>query len=178
MLSCIEMYCQDATNSEDTSTEEYQNFWKYGKEVGVNMTQLAARFVPFNFTNKAGTEQLIALKTKWYGNKRAFILNAGLDLGLNNETNELFFSIGYERRRHISAKWKYTTGWEAFAGVITPAQSQNGPILGITRPYGLEYHFYDNFYISTEARLIVGAGQDFAFRLIYPTSIFFNMLIE
>jgi hypothetical protein len=165
--------------AQNENEEKYQNFWKYGKEVGLNLTELASRFVPFNLSNKSSTEQIIALKTKWYGNKRAFILNAGIDIDDNSDNNSIFLSLGYERRRHISAKWKYTTGWEAFIGTINPSQFQNGPLVGISKPYGIEYHFYNNFYISTEGRFLLGFnGDDTSIMLKYPTSIFFNMLID
>jgi hypothetical protein len=162
---------------QDTTEEKYQNFWQYGKEVGLNVTKLASRFVPLNLTNKSEREQIIALKTKWYGRKRAFILNVGFDL-TSEESSPIFISLGYERRRHISAKWKYTTGWEVFLGSLRINEDDIQPLLGISKPYGIEYHFNDNFYLSTEARLIAGAGDDINLKILYPSSIFFNMLID
>ena len=49
---------------EDT-TEQYQNFWKYGKEVGLNVSPLLRKFIPFNLSPTNPVENLLALKTKW-----------------------------------------------------------------------------------------------------------------
>ena len=57
---------------EDT-TEQYQNFWKYGKEVGLNVSPLLRKFIPFNLSPTNPVENLLALKTKWYGEKRAHL---------------------------------------------------------------------------------------------------------
>ncbi len=176
-ITCLNSssFCQ-----EDTSG--YENFWANGKEVGINVTNLLSRFVPFNLTEKDDINQFIALKTKWYGKgSTAFIINFGIDIQDSNTDlqNKLFLSIGYERRRNISNKWKYVTGWEIAGTNLGSNNFDNSPFLAISKPYGIEYHFFDNFYISTEARFLFGAGDDgIQFRVAYPSSIFFNMLLE
>ncbi len=166
--------------AETTEVVEYENFWANGKEVGINVTNLASRFIPFNLTDRENISQFIALKTKWYGNTRAFVINFGANIDNNgpDNLNKIFLSIGYEKRRNVSNKWKYTTGWELVATNLNSSSIDNSPYLGISKPFGIEYHFYDNFYLSTEARLTFGFGEDFNFNLAYPTSIFFNMLLE
>lgn len=167
--------------AQTSDTLEFENFWANGKEVGINVTNLASRFVPFNLSGKDDVNQFIALKTKWYGSgSTAFIINFGINVSDDNTDaqNKVFLSLGYERRRHISNKWKYVTGWELAGTNLGANNSDNSPYLAICKPYGIEYHFFDNFYISTEARLLVGFGDGFQIKLSYPNSIFFNMLIE
>ncbi len=160
----------------------YENFWANGKEVGINVTNLLTRFIPFNLTEKDNINQFIALKTKWYGSgNSAFIINFGVDLNVNNTDfqNKVFLSIGYEHRRNISNKWKYVTGWELAGTNLGSNANDNTPYLAISKPFGIEYHFYENFYISTEARLVAGvSGDGPQFKLFYPNSIFFNMLLD
>ncbi|MBK8700191.1 MAG: hypothetical protein IPN29_11935 [Saprospiraceae bacterium] len=160
-----------------SDSSEYENFWANGKEVGVNVTPLLGKFVPFNLTTQSLQDQVIAVKTKWYGEKRAFILNFGIDISSATDNNQIFLSLGYERRRNISDRWKYTTGWE---GILTTLSGNAGddPILGISKPYGIEYHFTDNFYLSTEARFILGFLDGPTLQISYPNSIYFNMLLE
>lgn len=168
-------------NAQTSDTLEFENFWANGKEVGINVTNLASRFIPFNLTSKDDVNQFIALKTKWYGSgSTAFVLNFGVNLSDENTEaqNKVFLSIGYERRRNISNKWKYVTGWELAGTNLGSSSFDNTPFLAVSKPYGIEYHFFDNFYISTEARLLVGFGDGFQIRLSYPNSIFFNMLLE
>jgi hypothetical protein len=169
------------TFAQSSDTLEFENFWANGKEVGINVTNLASRFVPFNLAGKDDVNQFIALKTKWYGSgSMAFIINFGINLGDSNSDaeNKVFLSLGYERRRNISNKWKYVTGWELAGTNLGNNTFDNSPYIAVSKPYGIEYHFFDNFYISTEARLLVGFGDGFQIRLSYPNSIFFNMLIE
>ncbi len=162
---------------EDT-TEQYQNFWKYGKEVGLNVSPLLRKFIPFNLSPTNPVENLLALKTKWYGEKRAVIINFGIDLGDNNVTNNLFLSLGYERRRNISEHWKYTTGWEVSLITLNPTLNNDDPSIGVSKPYGIEYHFQDNFYIATEGRFFVGLLDGIQFKLLTPSSIYFCLLLE
>ncbi len=157
---------------------EYQNFWQYGKEVGVNVTPLLRKFVPFNLSPNNPLDNLLALKTKWYGKKHAFIINFGIDVNDNNDFNTIFLSLGYERRRNISEKWKYTTGWEASLITVNPSVFDDTPFLGVSKPYGIEYHFYDNFYLATEARFFMSVGDGINFKLFTPSSIYFCMLLE
>lgn len=164
--------------STTSDTSEYQNFWQYGKEVGINVTPLLRKFVPFNLSPTNNRDNLLALKTKWYGKKLAFILNFGADLNDNNDFNSFFLSLGYERRRNISEKWKYTTGWEASMITVNEDTFNDDPALGLSKPYGIEYHFYDNFYLATEARLFIGITDEPVFKLFLPSSIYFCMLLE
>ena len=55
-----------------SDTSEYQNFWQYGKEVGINVTPLLRKFVPFNLSPTNTRDNLLALKTKWYGKETCF----------------------------------------------------------------------------------------------------------
>jgi hypothetical protein len=175
-LSHIQLFSQEEDNL------EYENFWANGKEVGINVTNLLSRFVPFNLTGKDDINQFIALKTKWYGGgNKAFIINFGIDISENmdNDENKLFLSIGYEHRRNISNKWKYVTGWELAGTNLGTTDFDNSPYLAVSKPFGIEYHFFDNFYISTEARFMAGVGGNGPiFKLFYPSSIFFNMLLD
>jgi hypothetical protein len=157
--------------------EVYENFWQYGKEVGINVTPLASKFIPFNLnTNNLGN-QILALKTKWYGKTRAFIINFGFNLNSEEEISRLYLGLGYERRRNVSHRLKYTTGWEL--ALWTGDNPDNEvPFVGLGKSYGIEYHFYHNFYISTETRLLIGVGDEFNLELVPPTSIYFNMLLE
>ena len=116
MVGCASIHAQAIVDT----TEQYQNFWKYGKEVGLNVSPLLRKFIPFNLSPTNPVENLLALKTKWYGEKRAVIINFGIDVGDNNITNNLFLSLGYERRRNISEHWKYTTGWEVSLITLNP----------------------------------------------------------
>lgn len=169
---------QMAGNNED-EYEEYENFWQYGKEVGINVTPLAAKFVPFNLSSGNLGNQTLAVKTKWYGRTRAFIINFGFNLNTEQEVAQLYLGLGYERRRNVSHRIKYTTGWE-LAAWTGDNPDLDAPFIGLGKSYGIEYHFFDNFYISTETRLLIGAGGDdgIGFELVPPTSIFFNMLLE
>jgi hypothetical protein len=180
MLMCIASFGFAQSEEEE---ELYQNFWANGKEVGINVTNLAARFVPFNLaTRNDDATQFIALKTKWYGETRAFIINFGINVKSENDefNNKLYLGIGYEKRRNISENWKYVTGWELAATNFgkNAERFDSSPYLTISKAFGIEYHFAQNFYLSTEARLIVGRADDFKFLLSYPTSIYFNMLLE
>jgi hypothetical protein len=153
--------------------EEFENHWQYSKEVGINMTNLVSRLVPFNLTSKSTFDQIVALKTKWYGSKLAFIINADLNINANENNSSVFLSMGYERRRHVTRKIKYTTGWEAMIFVNGVDFEGN---IGLAKPYGFEYHFSDKFFLSTEARLIVAiADNGPVIKLFYPNSLFLNV---
>lgn len=167
-----------AQTSEETQ-ESYENFWQYGKEVGLNVTPLVRKFVPFNLSPTLREESLLALKTKWYGKKAAFIFNFGIDAGDENISNSIFLSFGYEKRRNISEKWKYTTGWEVTMITLdNENNANNDPILGVSKPYGIEYHFFDNFYLATEGRLVLGVNEGPVIKLLLPTALYFGMLLE
>lgn len=159
--------------------EEYENFWQYGKEVGVNLTPLATKFIPFNLSSGNLGNQILAIKTKWYGKTRAFIINFGFNLDSEEEMEQLYLGLGYERRRNVSHRIKYTTGWE-LAAWTGENPNLDAPFIGLAKSYGIEYHFYDNFYLSTETRFLIGVGGDdgIGFELVPPTSIYFNMLLE
>lgn len=175
---CILWWSFLSAQTDADTTEQYQNFWQYGKEVGLNVSPLVRKFVPFNLSPTNPIDNLLALKTKWYGEKRAVIINFGIDIGDNNEANSLFLSLGYERRRNISERWKYTTGWEVTLITLNPTINSDAPSIGISKPYGIEYHFQDNFYIATEARFFVGALDGINFKLLVPNSVYFGMLLE
>lgn len=177
ILLLIQTMDVTAQTIEDTETT-YENFWQYGKEVGLNVTPLIRKLVPFNLSPTLREESLLALKTKWYGKKTAFILNFGIDASDGNISNSIFLSLGYEKRRNISEKWKYTTGWEVSMITLNDSDLSDNPTLGVSKPYGIEYHFYDNFYLATEGRLVFGINEGPVLKLLLPTSVYFGMLLE
>lgn len=145
--------------AEEELYEDDPYFWSYSKEVGLNMTSLLSKFVPFNLgDNSAG---LVDFRWKKYYGTRAFRLNLGASVtDLDSDTGQFFhLSLGLEKRYPIakSKKVSYSSSWDLFGEIDNLNEEGN---LGVSKGYGLEYHFTRRIYISTEANLRVGFGGD------------------
>lgn len=153
-------------------------FWSHSKEVGINVTPLISKLIPFNLRDSPNSN-LIGLKTKWYHKKRAFIINFASDLSEQFD-NSFFLTIGYEKRHRVYKKFTYTTGFDFGLYGDPDAIDFSGPFVLFSRPYGLEYHINEKIFISTEARFMIGLLVDDGIGLLKlrpPTSIFFNIRI-
>ncbi len=162
--------------AEEDWYEDDPYFWSNSREIGLNVTQLASKFVPFNFVERP--EGLIGLTYKKYYSKRALRVAFGANLTGKAEIENssfLHMSIGLERRYPITKdkKFSYTSGWEAaFTGDTVDAT------IGVSKIYGLEYHITKRLFLSTEAALSIGFDIDFGepiIRFSPPSSIFVNV---
>ncbi len=162
--------------AEEDWYEDDPYFWSNSKEVGINFMPLISKLVPFNFIERP--EGMVGLTYKRYYSKRAFRVAFGANLSEQSIFGDdifLHLSVGLERRYPITKDKKvtYTSGWEAaFMG------RNEGATLGMSKIYGIEYHFSKRLFLSTEAFLHFGLDLDFggpAFRFSPPTSIFVNV---
>ncbi|MBK9256520.1 MAG: hypothetical protein IPM42_13615 [Saprospiraceae bacterium] len=151
-------------------------WWSGSKEIGLNMTPLISQLVPFNLGSvNAG---IIGLNYRKYYNKRAFRLNFGANISesaLEEDDPFFYFSIGTEKRTALTKSWHYTSGWDLY--ISADGEDAEGEI-GITKLYGIEYHFNKRVFLSTEGRLRLGLpleGESPTIKFEIPAAIFFNI---
>lgn len=146
--------------------------WSYRSEVGLNMTNLATRFIPLNFNNT--TLQDIAIKYRKYRRKLGFKFDFGANIDSENNGSDdqfVYLAFGIEKRKMIyKNKWSYTSSYE----IVTSA-SPNFAFAGIQKGYGLEYSINEKMLLSTQTAIGFGVNTNTeggVFRANAPTSIF------
>jgi hypothetical protein len=162
--------------AEEDLYEDDPYFWSNTKEIGINITPLLSRFVPFNL----GDKQPGALGFQWkrYYAKRAFRFGLGANVtgfDQNDGNNFLFLSFGLEKRHPISKdkKLTYSSAWDV---VLQVSENEDEFLAGIAKGYGIEYHFTKRIFAGTQAQMILGSGANgphIEFRL--PTDIFIHV---
>jgi hypothetical protein len=187
LISCIfSTYteAQPLSNADTNQFKKYQygnNFWANSKEIGLNFTPLISKFIPFNIGDKSSG--FVGIKAKYYMKDFAFRTSFGADLG-NRTLGFLHFGVGYERRRFVSKKITYTSGWQTILETQNEiVNSQTNAILGVLKFYGLEYNITENFFLGAESQFVIGlnlggnnAGAEFSFRP--PVALFANVRIN
>jgi hypothetical protein len=162
--------------AEEELYEDDPYFWSYSKEIGLNMTSLLSKFVPFNLGDNAAG--LVDFRWKKYYGTRAFRLNLGAKISdFESETDQfIHLSIGLEKRYPLakSKKVSYSSSWDIFGQVNN---GNDDGLLGLSKGYGIEYHFTRRIYISTEANLRIGTGGDDGLNIIFdrPAAIFLHV---
>jgi hypothetical protein len=159
-----------------TTIEEKPTYpWSYSTEVGLNMTNLLTKFVPLSFNNES--IQMIGVKYRWYRRNRAIKIDVGASVDSDNgdqfRQQFFFFSFGVEKRRALGTnKFSYSSAWE-----MTLNANPNDFFFGFSRGYGIEYHFSNYAFVSTQTSLTIGASDQsgLAVKLLPPTSIFLNV---
>jgi hypothetical protein len=147
------------------------------KEVCLNVTPLLTQFVPFNLSSPDVARN--GIRCKWYGNKLA--LRTNLNVILNeDEINDFYLSIGYERRRPIYKKISYTTGWDffvwSFPTTNRPFQDQT-TLVGPAKFYGIEYNISPRIFVATEAQVLIGLGNGVQIKTNTPTNVMLGVRI-
>jgi hypothetical protein len=95
--------------SSNGTDEDY--YFSRKREIGIDVTGILAQLTPFN-TVKAPVN-VVGFKTKWYGRKYAFRIGFGFDLGnFEDDLGFAYVSMGFERRRPLTKKFAYVSGWE------------------------------------------------------------------
>ncbi len=150
---------KDDPYAEEDLYEDDPYFWSYSKEIGLNVTGLASKFVPFNLGDTdAGP---IGLKWKKYYATRAFRVNFGTSINENSDLgfSSLYLSLGFEKRYPIakSRKLTYSSGWD---GVLMIDSDNESAFIGASKSYSIEYYFTKRLFISTEAALKIGIGDE------------------
>jgi len=170
---------QDTTSNsvyaEEDLYEDDPYFWSHTKEVGLNVTPLLSRFVPFNFGDR--TPGMLGFQWKRYYSKRAFRFGLGANIGESTADSQNFFllSVGLEKRHPISRdkKWTYSSSWDI---IIQAAEDEDLFLAGVSKGYGLEFHLNRRIFLGTQAQLIIGSGNDGP-RIVFqmPADIFFHV---
>ncbi len=159
---------------------------RYRRVVGLNMTPLITKLVPFNRSNPNEAGPFL-LRFKHYGprNKTAFRFSMGMHISPdeNGEINDPQFSvaIGWEKRRSISKHWGYTRGFDFMflAGDLNIPGSTNSDnaTLAIGPLWGMEYFFDQRMSLGVEATLAVGVSlsqETIVIDVLPPVGIFLN----
>lgn len=157
-------------------------FFTKHKEVGLNLTNLIAQFIPFG--NNAPSAGPFIVSFKSYGKKKT-ALRIGLGLNTFNSfstTDRVSFNvrIGYEKRRIINSKLTYINGFDfvILAGDIgNPVNNPDEEFgaVGLGIPLGIEYNIYPNLFLSIETLIFFGIGSDIIdLSTIPPTGLFLN----
>lgn len=150
--------------------ESQEDYWKGSTEIGLDFTPLISSVIPFNLSSFE--DQIVGFRYKRYYKKYAFKTNLGIDLNERNDRNFFHFSVGYERRVPLKKKFYYTTGW--MFGLTLDDVNGGEEIAGLYAGhfYGIEYHFTERFFISTEAQLYTVFGDGLKIKFQAPVSIF------
>ena len=183
---CMEAFSQKQDYSSQLDSATIINpikpyFWSKSKEVGLDFTSLISRFVPFNFSEPDLRNPLISLRTKWYRKTHAFRIDFGLSLQENFDANNpipdfFFLSLGRERRKMITNRISYTSGWEVYFSTFSePAAFSDEIQLGVAKSYGIEYHFNDKIFIATDTHFRISIVEELKASLLPPTRIFLNV---
>lgn len=166
--------------AEEDLYEDDPYFWSYTKEIGINFTPLVSKFIPFNLGENSAGE--IGLRYRRYYSKRAFTVNFGADILSTSSENtlpSLYLGLGAENRKPISKDKKitYSSGIELFFSVQNQAGDETG-IIGISKNYGLQYHFSKRIFASTDAALRLGTdfeNEGILIKFELPIALFVNV---
>ncbi len=160
----------------DTS---FAQTFRQRRSVGLNMTPLLTQLVPFNRSDPRNAGPFL-LRFKWNNTARttAFRMSMGFNLTLDafdNETPQLNFAIGFEKRRSISQRWSYTRGLDlvflAGDSGIPGNESEEFGGIGLGPVFGIEYAIAPRITLGTEGMLAIGLPL---LIVIPPVGVFLN----
>lgn len=176
-LICAGSIFGQAENTEqsDSITKVWPRYWSDSKEIGLNVTPLISQLIPFNLgSNEAG---LIGLSYRKYYDTKALRINFGANITdneINNGSPFFYLSVGTEKRYTLGKKWYYTSGWDL---LLYTENDDDGAVFAMAKTYGIDYHFTERFFLSTQAQWLIGLQVEsgLVIRMIPPAAIFFNV---
>lgn len=151
--------------------------------VGMNMTTLFSRLVPFgNGIPLAGPTTIMLRK---HVRNRAFRLGIGLNTNQETDKANASIRIGLEKKKDINTKFIFTRGFDA----IIAAGSFNIPgfrfsnnsstFLGALISLGLEYNLDTRISVGTETLIIGGLQNEnstfLAFKIVPPLALYLHV---
>ncbi|MFZ4542632.1 MAG: hypothetical protein ACOYOA_01180 [Saprospiraceae bacterium] len=150
--------------------------------VGMNMTSLLSRLVPFgNGIPLAGPTTLMLRR---YSSNRAFRLALGLNSNLETDRANASLRIGFEKKKELNTKFVFTRGIDAMlsAGSFNiPGfrfSNINSAFFGGLISFGLEYKLDKQISVGTETLLILGLENEndvaLAFKIVPPLALYLH----
>jgi hypothetical protein len=152
------------------------------KEVGLNMTSLISRMIPFGNAVPLSGPTTIYLKK--YNGSRAFRFGLSLQASPDAVKPNTIFRVGVEKRKPLNEKWSFTRATDfmwAFGSFDTPGFFPgDGDVqaIGIGLGYGIEYNFNKFVSLSTESTVFLGLGGGDSvlnFKIIPPIALYLNV---
>lgn len=159
--------------------------------VGLNMTTLISRLVPFG--NGIPLSGPTSIMLRRYRNNRAFRMGLGLNASNDALHNNATIRIGTERRKELNPSFTFIRGVDfllAAGSFNTPGFTFVGTssgAIGAALTFGMEYNIAKNISIGTEALIFGGISQDvspssasggtgsgFSLKIIPPIAIYLN----
>lgn len=133
-------------------------------EVGLNMTTLLSRLVPFGNAIPLSGPTSITLKN--YKANKGFRFGFGLQASPDSELKNIILRIGREKRKFLkNPKWAFNRSIDfvwAVGSFDTPGfigLTNDVSAIGAALGYGIEYHFNESIFISTESSVFLGLGS-------------------
>jgi hypothetical protein len=152
--------------------------------VGMNMTTLLSRLVPFG--NGIPLSGPTTLMMRRYNGNRAFRMGLGLNASADATNINAILRIGTERKKELNSKFTFTRGVDFVLGAgsfNTPGfrfSDSEGGIIGALLSFGIEYNFNKNISLGTETLVFGGlatgnSDSGVALKIVPPVALFLNV---
>ncbi len=151
------------------------------REIGINMTPMVGNFISIGQT--AIENQGVALFYKAQRKKgRFFRLGLGFNFASDffSDVAEMQVSMGIEKQRWITSKWKYWWGFDVVLSVDenVDLSREIGSGFGVGPVFGVKYYLNPKISLGTESTMYFIAGDGVNFKFNPPLSLFLNVNFE
>ena len=152
--------------------------------IGLNVTPLLSKLVPFNRTNPLITGPYM-MTYRAYRGRNAFRFGLGANVSsssFSNNSTSLNMRMGWERKKSFYEQWSYSFGLDFFVSggsfnLVDNNQNEDGAF-GLGFVWGIEYFFNPKVSLNIETAFYLGGGDDGpVFQFIPPVGLNLNFLI-
>ncbi len=154
------------------------------KMIGLNVTPLMSKLIPFNRTNPLVSGPYM-MSYRAYRGRNAFRFGLGANLSsetFNNNSASLNMRMGWERKKSFYDNWSYSFGLDFFVSggsfnLVANGNNEDGAF-GLGFVWGIEYFFNPKVSLNIETAFYMGGGDDGpVFQFIPPVGLNLNFLI-
>ena len=174
---------QDEVLDELMEDSKFEFPYRY-KMIGLNVTPLMSKLIPFNRTNPLVSGPYM-MSYRAYRGRNAFRFGLGANLSsetFDNNSASLNMRMGWERKKSFYDNWSYSFGLDFFVSggsfnLVANGNNEDGAF-GLGFVWGMEYFFNPKVSLNIETAFYMGGGDDGpVFQFIPPVGLNLNFLI-
>ena len=174
---------QDDVIDELMEDSKFEFPYRY-KMIGLNVTPLMSKLIPFNRTNPLVSGPYM-MSYRAYRGRNAFRFGLGANLSaetFDNNSASLNMRMGWERKKSFYDNWSYSFGLDFFVSggsfnLVANGNNEDGAF-GLGFVWGIEYFFNPKVSLNIETAFYMGGGDDGpVFQFIPPVGLNLNFLI-